>query len=731
MRLLRNKISPPCQAFWTCWAGAFFILLTFPPTSSHAETVHAPYTEAELVSELATVAPGDTLWAALRLKPHPDWYVYWKNPGDAGMPPSLEWTLPEGVTAQEILFPYPEVIPSGPLASFGFSQEVFYPVRIAISSDFPIGTPLVLNAHADWLVCKVECLPADAELTLILETGEKTPHPVWGGKWQSILERLPHDSPEWKWRVRFEPETLTVTGTIPRGWKTGTGGVFFFPDEQGIIDNAQPQSYLVNDGMLEVKVVRDPVIGSEPDSLQGVLVADSAWRSPDGIAYPALTIAVTPVTGLETAAPAAVPLSMGRVQGMGWALLFALLGGVLLNLMPCVLPVLSLKIMDFVNRAGQRRSLTIVHGLVFTSGVLLSFWILAGTLILLQQGGAQLGWGFQLQSPLFVFSLSAFLFLFGLNLLGVFEMGVLFTRFSAAGKTDSHYLGSFAGGVTATLVATPCTAPFMGAALGYGFTLSPLANLALFTALGFGMASPYLLLSFFPGFLRFLPAPGRWMETLKQFMGFLLLGTVIWLAWVLGHLVGNDGITVFWMSLLCIGIGAWMLGRWGVLSVSPRTRFLAIAAAIVIWALALWFGSAAMKLSAPVAALPIGATAEGSQAASIPEIDWEPFSPERLEELRTRKEPVFVNFTAAWCITCKVNERMALRSPEVIERFSELGIHALKADWTARDASLARVLAGYGRNSIPFYVFYDGKADKPKFLPELLTPGLLLEILHR
>ncbi len=717
---------------WLCLA----VLCLIHPARS--ETVATLYTDAELIAEYSSVAPGDTLWAALRLKPHPDWHVYWENPGDAGMAPSLEWEMPPGFTAGEILFPYPERIAAGPLASFGYSGEVFYPVRIAVPSDISTGASVTLRARADWLVCKVECLPAEAELSLHLGIDGKKSYPPETSLWRDIRAKLPRPSPEWDWKARVEADTVVVTGVIPTGWEGGGETAFFFAGEQGVMANAGSQRLEVAAGRWEVRVPRDPVVGARPDTLQGLLVFAADWRPPGEEAVRALSLAAVAMEeSPSSAARAGISTAVGatggpasQVTGMVPALLFALLGGILLNLMPCVLPVLSLKILDFVNKAGQRRSLTVLHGLVFTGGVLLSFWALAGTLILLQQGGAQLGWGFQLQSPVFVFALSAFLFLFGLNMLGVFEMGTLFTRLGNPGSRDSHYLGSFAGGVTATLVATPCTAPFMGAALGYGFTLSPLANLALFTAVGLGMAFPYLLLSFFPGSLRFLPPPGRWMESLKQFMGFLLLGTVIWLSWVLGHLVGNDGVSVLLAVLLGIGLGAWILGRWTGLHLPPRRRLTAFAAVAAIWTATLWSGGNFMAKSNP-------ASNPGSQPDSLPTtpawetgIDWEPFSPERLKELRDRKEPVFVNFTAAWCLTCKVNERMALRSPEVIERFHTLGIHALKADWTARDASLARVLAGYGRNGIPFYVFYDGRDENPLLLPELLTPALLLETLR-
>jgi thiol:disulfide interchange protein len=377
----------------------------------------------------------------------------------------------------------------------------------------------------------------------------------------------------------------------------------------------------------------------------------------------------------------------------------AFAGGIILNLMPCVLPVLSLKIFDFVQRAHRKRSHLLAHGLSFTAGTVSSFWVLAGLLIALRATGQSLGWGFQLQSPIFLVILSAFFLFFSLHLFGVFEMGYLFTRLRR-GDENKGMGGSFLAGVTATIVATPCTGPFMGTALAYGFTQSNTVSLLVFTFLALGVSFPYLLLSAAPGLARFLPKPGPWMVHLKQFMGFPLLATAIWLAWIFGRQTDIDTMAMLLGLFLAVGLSAWVIGTWMALHHPGRVRLTAALVAIVIFTpTLLWVLDGVQKRETLVSAVVAPAERTTGETTRANTIAWIPFSPERLEAALDDGKAVFIDFTADWCLTCKANERVALNRPEVVRAFAEAEIVALKADWTNSDPVITETLAGYGRNS--------------------------------
>jgi thiol:disulfide interchange protein len=405
----------------------------------------------------------------------------------------------------------------------------------------------------------------------------------------------------------------------------------------------------------------------------------------------------------------------GADESILLAILFAFIGGMILNLMPCVLPVLSLKIMGFIKQAGEEKSKLRKHGLAFTFGVLISFWALAGLLLILRAGGEYLGWGFQLQSPSFVIVLSVLLFLFGLSLFGVFEIGVTLTAVGQNTPKGSTYTGSFFSGILATIVATPCTAPFMGSALGFALSQPAYVSMLIFTALGLGMALPYVLLTSIPALLKYVPKPGAWMETFKQFMGFLMVATVLWLIWVLSLQTGAEGVLILLGSLLLVSLSGWIYGRWSVLHKSLKTRRIAqlISGLILAGALAL-----SLMYIKPVSASTGSVHTQGL-------IEWQTFSPELVAQLRSEKKPVFIDFTAAWCLSCQVNEKVAFGSEEVQKAFADKGIAALKADWTNKDEVIAKELAKFGRNSVPLYVLYLPDQEAV-LLPEILTPDIVL-----
>jgi len=430
----------------------------------------------------------------------------------------------------------------------------------------------------------------------------------------------------------------------------------------------------------------------------------------EGVIGPAVP-AVVPVT----AAPA---FPSANSVGLPLALGLALLGGLILNLMPCVFPILSIKILSFVQRAGEDRRHILRHGFVFAAGVLVSFWVLAGLLIALRAGGRQLGWGYQLQSPSFIILISVVLFLLSLSLLGVFEIGGNLIGVGG-GKSGSGYGGSFFTGILATIVATPCTAPFMGSALAYALTQTAVVSLLVFTALGLGMAAPYLILSASPKLLRFLPRPGAWMETFRQFMAFPLLATLIWLTWVLGLQIGVDGLVRFLFGLLIFGMAAWVFGRWNQPIRSFGVRVVARLVTVGLLGAGLY-----------VASLGTGMVA-GAVVPSVetdPEsISWIEFNPDRLREEVDSGRSVFLDFTAAWCLTCKANEMIAFRSVEVSDAFRDRGILAMKADWTTRNPEITEALARFGRTGVPLYVFFAGDGAEPVILPQIINPAIVLE----
>jgi thiol:disulfide interchange protein DsbD len=481
---------------------------------------------------------------------------------------------------------------------------------------------------------------------------------------------------------------------------------YFFAAATGTVEPAAPQ--VLHAGTAKHRLDIAPArSGPEPLSrLEGVLWADGRAIEVD-----------VPVTALASIPPPPPP-ARGGVGGLPLALAFAFLGGLILNLMPCVLPVLSLKVLGFVKQAGDDAGQARVHGLVFTAGVLVSFWALAGLLLVLRAGGQHVGWGFQLQSPGFVVFLAFLFFLLGLNLFGVFEVGssLIAAGNIAAGRTGLAH--SFWNGVLATVVATPCTAPFMGSALGYGLSQPAAVSLLIFTALGLGMAAPYLVLSVSPRLMSFLPRPGAWMEGFKQLMGFCLMATVVALVWLFGRQGGTDAMALVLGALLVAGLGAWLYGR---PSATPRRRAIrmAVSAALVIAGLALGFSQARPD-----------AAARTTGGAADPR--WEPWSEARLAGLRAQGKPVFVDFTAAWCLTCQVNEKMALDTREVVDRFESEGVVLLQADWTTGDERITQALASYGRQGVPVYVLYGREpGGAPHLLPEVLTPGVVFAALDR
>ena len=665
-----------------------------------AAPVRTPQVEAELVAERSALAPGEPLTVALRLKMIPEWHTYWRNPGDSGEPTRLEWRLPPGFEASEIYWPHPRRLPAGPLMNYGYEGEVLLLSRIVPPRDLAPGTSVTLAARAFWLVCSREhCIPEGGEVSLTLPVAsDPGEDPRWAkpiAAARAALPAPPAALAAWTLAARGEAGGVTLTVVPPPD--VALRELVFFPFEQGKIEPAAPQPLARGDGGYRLKLAAAVQPVGEFARLSGVLVSPEGF----GAATPARAVTIdVPIAGVVTPAPA--PASAGRANlGLIFALAFAFAGGVLLNLMPCVLPVLSIKVLGFAGRHDDARTRR-RHGLAYGAGVVASFWLLAGALLGLRALGSELGWGFQLQSPVAVAALALFFFALALNLSGVFEIGVLLPDRFAAWRARRPALDWFGSGVLAVIVASPCTAPLMGAALGYAVGESGWRALAVFTALGLGMALPYALLAWFPALLARLPKPGPWMVRLRQALAFPLYGTVVWLAWVLGQQTGLDAVVRLLAALVVLGAALWLAGF-------PRARVAAVAAAIFSIAIA------------------VPAARPGVLAAT-PDAGWQPFSAERVAALAAAGKPVFVDFTAAWCVTCQVNKRLVLGHDDVLAAFRTRGIELVRADWTRRDDEITRALAALGRNGVPVYVLYKpGRA--PVLLPEVLTRERVLAAL--
>ena len=668
-----------------------------------AAPVRTPHVEAELVAERTGVAPGEPLTVALRLKMIPEWHTYWRNPGDSGEPTRLEWRLPPGFEASEIHWPYPSRLPAGPLMNYGYEGEVLLLSRITPPRELAPGTQVTLAAKASWLVCSREhCIPEDGEVSLTLPV---EPGPVENAQWakpiavaRAALPAPPAGLAGWTLTARGEPGGVTLTLVPPAD--AALRELVFFPFEQGKVEPAAPQPFARADDTtyrLRLAAAMQPV--GEFARLAGVLV------SPDGFGRATGARAVTidvPIAGTVTPAAAAPPAG-AQAAGLGLvlALVFAFAGGLVLNLMPCVLPVLSIKVLGFAGKNDDARTRR-RYGLVYAGGVLVSFWLLAAALLALRALGSELGWGFQLQSPVAVAALALFFFALALNLSGVFEIGLLLPDRLAASRARRPALDWFGAGVLAVIVASPCTAPLMGAALGYAVGESGWRAFAVFTALGLGMALPYVLLAWFPAWLKRVPKPGPWMVRLKQALAFPLYGTVVWLAWVLGQQAGLDAVAWLAAALVVLAASLWLAGF-------PRARVAALAAALFAIAIAV----PAARSGAPVAARDPG---------------WQPFSAERVAALAAAGKPVFVDFTAAWCVTCQVNKRLVLGRDDVLAAFRARKVELVRADWTRHDDEITRALAALGRSGVPVYVLYrPGRA--PVLLPEVLTRERVLAAL--
>ena len=694
---------------------------------ARAQPVQTGHIEVELVSQEAGAAPGATVFVALRQKIQPGWHTYWRNPGDAGDATRIAWTLPAGWTAGDIVWPTPEKSRVGPLLDFAYTGEVLLPVPISVPANAQVGSVVTLKAAAAFLVCEQVCVPEDAVVTLTLPVvaGMPAADPKWGAKVADTLAKAPKPAGlKAVFSLQGSVLKLAVTGAPLKG--ADVSGAFFYPYSGKVIEH--PPEQAIERGPEGLTLSLTPGYDftqaeAKPTELAGVLALNGA----------AYEITATPGTipaeagglGAPTA-PTKAASSEDAGFSLPLAVAFAFLGGLILNLMPCVFPILSMKAASLTAHAHDAGK-TRVQGLAFLVGVVVTFLVLAGALIAVRAGGAAVGWGFQLQSPAVVAGLALLMLLVALNMSGVFEVGAS-VQGVGSGASGGGLGGSFLTGALAVVVAAPCTAPFMAGALGYALTQPPLASLLVFLGLALGFAAPFVLLAFIPGLLARLPRPGPWMDVLKKGLAFPMYATAAWLAWVYSQQTGSIPLAALLAASVLTAFAGWLYGLAQARQISGKGAAVpfVLAGLSVIAAVAL--------VVAGVRAVPAASTSTAGPSAELstgPGLAAEVWSPEKVKALQAEGKVVMVDFTADWCVTCKVNEGTALKGQRVVDAFKTSNAIYLRADWTKRDATIAAALAEHGRAGVPLYLVYPKGSGEPAVLPQLLTEGLVIEAVEK
>jgi thiol:disulfide interchange protein/DsbC/DsbD-like thiol-disulfide interchange protein len=700
------------------------LLLASPAALSlSGNTVATDNVKARLVSEVRTVAPGQSFWVALEFNIRDGWHTYWRNPGDSGQATTLKWQLPPGFTAGDIVWTTPHRFELPPLVNYGYAKHAVHLVQITAPKDLKAGTQVSLSAKAGWLVCADVCIPEDAELQLKLpvNTAAGAVDPADAALFADARSELPSAQLA-ATSAHIQNGQLVIA--LGKGWGATLPQIkslAFFPYDEGGIEYAAPQTLTRTNTAVELAMkLGDTAPKAGP--IRGVLLATEQTGN-DTVTVPMEIAAdfAAPLSSLSaTGNPQSVPTAATTEKtatSLPVLLLFAILGGLILNLMPCVFPVLSIKAMGLVEQAKKHPAAVRTKGLVFAAGVISSMLCLAAVLLTLRAGGEQIGWGFQLQSPLFVTLLMYLLLAVGLNLSGVFEVGGGLAGLGDSLTRGDSYHASFFTGVLTTLVATPCTAPFMAFAVGAALTQPTIFALLIFAALGFGLALPYLVLSFAPWMRRALPKPGAWMDTLKQVFAFPIYASAAWLLWVLAQQTSSLGLGAALAGAILIALAAWAYQKSKSSSTGGRVTAVVTATLAVLLALIL-----PVRFAGVAAAAPNG-TARGEQAAG----EWRPYDAAQLAKLNAAGRPLLVNFTASWCLTCLVNERNAFADSAVQEVFRDKGVTLMKGDWTNRDPAITQALAAFGRAGVPLYLVYNSKpgSSEPVILPQLLTASVV------
>jgi thiol:disulfide interchange protein DsbD len=688
---------------------------------------------ASILAEHETIQPGQHFWIAIHLTLDDKWHAYWKNPGDAGMAPTIEWKLPEGYAAVEVLWPAPKRFTINESVSFVYEDEVLLLAKITAPERASGHTEIAADIR--WVVCDdSSCLPGNAELSTTIPVSEKTPLP--NAKHSEVFSKARSKIPQPHASASAKKADGLITLKVDAIDEIIEAN--FFPETADRVDHTvdavvtkgmQPNQYHV--------ILRETENADADAPLKGVVVLKIAGSVECTVAYdvnlPVLSSSAADVAFRTDTTKVNETVEYGSNApqfegGFLLALVFAFAGGLLLNLMPCVFPVISFKALSFVKLAGENRSLVFKHGIAFSLGVLVSFWVLAGILLGMQAYGHSVGWGFQLQQPLFVAILASVILLFGLSMFGLFEMGAGFASKAGQAQVSNKASGlasSFFSGILATAVATPCTGPFLGTAVGFAVTLPPFLAMIVFTTLGLGMAAPYLLLGACPGLLKFVPRPGKWMITFKEIMGFVMMATVLWLLWVFATQTDAFAVWQLLIGFFFMAIGCWIYGKWG----TPANKKIVRTFSYVYAAAFLMLGGYFVLLPSLNAAKDNELIALADNAGH--ESKWEPFSPQRVEELRKKGIPVFIDFTAKWCLICQANH-LVLSVDSVEKKFDELGVVRMKADWTKSNPVITEELKKYGRNSVPLYLLYDGSSSvSAAILPQVLTPDIVLDHLSK
>lgn len=690
---------------WAAAAGATAQV----PTSPHARTT--------LIAQTRGVSPGKRAWVAVTQSLDPGWHTYWRNPGDAGEAPKITWGLPLGWRAGQILWPAPKKLPLGPIMNYGYEGQVVLAVPLDVPAGAKVGQTAHLSATVDYLICAQVCVPETAKVALDLPIVSGTPplDPVGGTPITHALASAPRPSTlTATFQKTSEGLKLAVAGDALAG--TAGSDAYFYPFDGALIDQAKPQAVERGPRGLSLSLTAGPAFGRTPPPTQaaGVLQVDGHTYEIDALPGP-------PPAGAAGMGEGGDVSARSSHTGLAVALAFAFLGGLILNLMPCVFPILSMKAVALAGH-GQDVSHARAQALAFLGGVVASFLALAGILMVARAAGAAVGWGFQLQSPVIVAALTLIMLAAALNLSGLFEVGSSLQGVGSNLAARDGLTGSVFTGILAVVVAAPCTAPFMGPALGFALTQAWPAALAVFLSLGLGFAAPFTLAAFSPGLIRALPRPGAWMDIFRKALAFPMYGAAAWLAWVLAQQAGPQGLARLLASAVILALAAWIFGLFQQRRTSGRPGLgLAV---LALGALTLSLGAAfATPFESPAAG-----GVEKLAASALPS---EPWSPQAVADLRAKGKPVLVNFTAAWCVTCQVNERVVFSDPSVVSAFKTYGVTYLVADWTNRDGAIAKALEAEGRVGVPLYLLYDARGDAPKVLPQLLTPGLMRHALEK
>lgn len=691
--------------------------------SIYATPVRTDNSTVELVAEVQSVAPGEEFAVALLLKPDPGWHIYWINAGDAGKAANLKWDLPEGFEAGELTFPSPNFVPFGPLMSYGYDEATLLIARV--NAPTTVDDTVRLAANANWLICDDNvCIPERAQVELSLPRGDGSVDEEWRGGFAAARAKHPISVP-WQASYTSNDETVLFDLAIPKGFNTN-GDVWLFPVAEKFIDHAAPQMFRVSSGRLRVETLAGPRHSRYDETSLVLKLFD---RDASGGRDQAFWLDATRVNELDTVefsnsfertpgtavehAGTDMPATSNVVAFLR-NLLFAVLGGLILNAMPCVLPILSLKALSVVELSNSSPSSARVSGLVYSLGVLVCFCILAIAMFALRSAGEAVGWAFHLQSPTMLVLLALLMVAVGLNFSGVFELRGSFANISGAfNKAFAGKGEEFFTGVLAVIVASPCTVPFMGAALGYALVQPVIAALGIFLGLALGFALPYLVISFVPAMKSILPRPGAWMGTMRRIMAFPMYATAIWLMWILGGQRGVNALAMVLVAAITLAFVLWAITRARETSLW-RWRISGTVGLVLLLA------AANIARDDDFAVLPQSASATHAQ-----EKEW---SVETVETLLAENKPVFAYFTADWCITCKYNERVALHSKRVLDFFEREGVQVLVGDWTSEDPAITAELEKHGRAGVPLYLFYEVGAsiDSPAILPEILTPDLVI-----